>query len=153
MIVAILWGRFAQQIYKHGPFLTGVVVGMGIMATIAFLIALSMGLAPFGLDFNYSEPPGTQELVLLPAPTDTEIIDTEMTGNQSSGFSFTGRFIANNDPVNDFQCSLDGGEYVGCSQTVKIEDMGTGEHTFEVRSVLGNGTVDPTPAVSLWSVE
>jgi len=127
-------------------------VGVGIVIALFFLLDLLSGTAPFGLDFNYNQQPST-EVVLLPAQTDVEIIDTDLTGNHTSGFQFTGRFIANNQPVNDFECSLDGTEYVGCSQTVTVADVEPGEHVFEVRSILGNGTVDPTPAVTIWSVE
>lgn len=152
MIMTILWSRFVDQVSIHHSFLIGILVGMGIMVAVVFLIGLITGVQPFGIDFNYYNQP-TQELVLLPAPTDTEIIDTEIIGDATNGFQFTGRFIANNEAVNEFQCSFDAGEYVGCTQNVKMVDVLPGEHTFEVRSILGNGTVDPTPAVSVWSVE
>jgi hypothetical protein len=63
-----------------------------------------------------------------------------------------------NDPLNPtataFQCSLDGGSWVRCDGgTMTYNNLGDGPHTFLVRSVGPDGSVDATPAFHAWSVD
>lgn len=145
-IVAILEANCETWLHNHKQLIIGLVVG--------FILGVVFMVPALDLPGNFqSQTPIYTSIPLNEAATDTEIIDTELTGDHTTGFNFSGRFIANNQPVNSFECSLDGGEYAGCSEFVKIDNLQRGEHVFEVRSILGNGTKDPTPAVSVWSIE
>ena len=52
----------------------------------------------------------------------------------------------------EFQCSFDGGAYVGCLSPIKRRSLVDGGHTFCVRAVDGAGTKDDTPACYSWTV-
>jgi hypothetical protein len=62
------------------------------------------------------------------------------------------RFISP-DPGASFECSLDGGAYHPCSSPENIDRLSAGRHTFEVKAVDDEGNTDPSPALSVWSVE
>lgn len=83
----------------------------------------------------------------LPEPvianTDVDTLDTELMGNPTSGFNFTGRVIATNAPVNQFECSINGLEWGPCDGGGV--EIGGNIVTFEVRAVNGS-QVDHTPA-------
>ncbi len=52
----------------------------------------------------------------------------------------------------DFECSLDGKKFKGCSSPLKLKSLKAGKHTFEVRAVVG-GTEDESPASYKWKVK
>jgi hypothetical protein len=56
-------------------------------------------------------------------------------------------------PEAAFECSLDGGEYYGCSSPENIHGLSGGRHSFLARAMDGDGTADPTPAAWVWSVD
>ena len=119
---------------------------------IAFSIGVGVGLI-VGFPWNsvshttYQQPTSTPSLVVLNS-TDKEIVDTDLFGDLSVGYNFTGRTVPDNKPVTTFECSIDGRQYESCEPPMKPA-LTPGNHTFEVRAMLANGTVDPTPAVSL----
>jgi hypothetical protein len=51
-----------------------------------------------------------------------------------------------------FDCSLDGGPWLGCSSPQRYTALVDGLHTFEVRAISAWGKKDPTPAHASWSV-
>jgi len=57
------------------------------------------------------------------------------------------------DPDATFECSLDGGAYYECTSPENINRLSEGRHTFEVRAMEEEGTVDPSPAAWIWAVE
>ncbi len=74
------------------------------------------------------------------------------TGNTTAVFSFTGS--DNHTPAGslDFQCSVDGGAFQGCTSPRTINGLAPGVHTFAVRAVDAAGNADPTPATYTWTV-
>ena len=60
--------------------------------------------------------------------------------------------FASNIPFASFQCSVDGGAFVGCLNPRPINSLADGTHTFQVRAVVG-GRVDPTPATASFTVD
>lgn len=51
-----------------------------------------------------------------------------------------------------FECALDGGAFEPCTSPKSYSGLGTGDHTFSVRSKDANGVVDPTPATRTFTV-
>jgi hypothetical protein len=56
-------------------------------------------------------------------------------------------------PGATFQCSLDGGAFIGCSSPAGYTGLGEGAHTFQVRVRDAVGNFDPTPATDTWTVD
>ncbi|HUJ34412.1 MAG TPA: Ig-like domain-containing protein, partial [Solirubrobacteraceae bacterium] len=51
-----------------------------------------------------------------------------------------------------FECSLDGGPWLGCSTPKSYRSLVNGRHAFEVRAIGPSGKADPTPARATWIV-
>jgi uncharacterized repeat protein (TIGR01451 family) len=51
-----------------------------------------------------------------------------------------------------YECSLDGGAFVPCTDPSTFSNLGTGSHTLAVRAKDTAGNVDPTPATRSWTV-
>ena len=84
---------------------------------------------------------------------DTAILSapSAVTASQSASFTF-------HDPLDPgataFQCSLDGGPWVRCDGgAISYSGLSEGDHTFLVRSVGPDGSVDSTPAFHSWRVD
>ena len=135
-IGVILSNRILLLLHKHHSvilaFAVGLVVGVGSMVTYAYIPQLS--------NMIYDEPLTTSTIVPL-ADTDTDTLDTEIFGNLTSGFNLTGRIIATNEPVNNFECRINYRSWGNCY----IKDNNAVE-TLEIRAVKGT-EVDNTPAV------
>ena len=69
-----------------------------------------------------------------------------------------------NDPTGDFsfastesfvtyECSLDNGPFVPCTQTFSTAALPDGSHNLRVRARDLSGNVDPTPASHTWVVD
>src|ERR1044071_10501355 len=54
-----------------------------------------------------TEPVYNKEPVFAAKEVDT--LDTDITGNPTDGFNFTGRVMATSAPITNFECSVDGG--------------------------------------------
>lgn len=147
-MVGLLSGRkIAGSAFKHRELLIGFAFGI-------FITMVAYGLnSPAFQQMGYEAPTLTTASPLPLDNTYAEIIDTELLGNYTHGFNFTGRFIANNEPVTTFECNFNSDQFESCTTPYTIETIARGNHTFEVRSVLSNGTVDPTPAAAIWSVK
>ena len=57
------------------------------------------------------------------------------------------------DEAASFECRLDGGEFVACSSPASYELLAEGRHSFEVRATDRAGNVEPSPAVSAWTID
>lgn len=68
-------------------------------------------------------------------------------GLASPTFEFTG------ENANAFECSIDGSPYVACESPQKVGPLAPGEHTFDVRAVATDSSVDDTPASRRWIYE
>ena len=74
-----------------------------------------------------------------------------VTASRAASFQF-------NDPLNTeadaFECSLDGGAWVRCDGgAVSYQNLADGSHTFLVRAVGPDGSVDATPAFHGWRID
>ena len=141
-IGVILEKRADNVLHEYQQLIIGLILG--------FLLCMAV-LLPTVINTPYEpQEPITTSVPL--ANSDVDLLDTELSGERGS-YNFTGRFIANNTSVNAFECSVDGQKFESCETPVTVVGSQGGEHTFEVRSVLPNGTVDNTPAVDVWGVK
>ncbi len=86
-----------------------------------------------------------------------ERVDTALLGRPASVTAATEASFTFQDPLHltstAFECSLDGGSWVRCDGgAISYSGLGEGQHTFLVRSIGPDGTVDPTPAFYGWFV-
>jgi subtilisin-like proprotein convertase family protein len=56
-------------------------------------------------------------------------------------------------PNAQFQCRLDGGDFMPCASPQEFSDLPEGSHTFEVRAYDQYGNVDGSPAIYTWVVD
>ncbi|MDZ5622522.1 right-handed parallel beta-helix repeat-containing protein [Nocardioides sp. HM23] len=86
---------------------------------------------------------------------DTEILvgPEEETTETSATFEFEGFELLNDEPVNQFECALDDGEFAPCSSPHTIAGpLGGGVHVFHVRAVDPDGNKDISPAFYEWMI-
>ena len=82
-------------------------------------------------------------------PSDTTI--TDQPDSETTETTATFEFEASEDDAS-FECQLDGGGFASCSSPQTYEDLGLGEHTFEVRATDVAGNTDQSPASFTWLV-
>lgn len=79
---------------------------------------------------------------------------TITSGPSGSTFSTDASFqFASDQPGATFQCSLDGAAATACTSPTSYSGLLPGSHTFSVAATDTYGTVDPTPAVSSWTIQ
>jgi N-acetylneuraminic acid mutarotase len=85
--------------------------------------------------------------------------DTTITANPTNpanaanaSFSFTGN-DGSGTGVASFQCKLNGGSFVACTNPQTYTGLSEGSHTFQVRAVDTAGNVDNTPASFTWVID
>ena len=87
------------------------------------------------------------EIVLAP---EEEAIET------SALFTFEGFELLNDEPVNEFECAIDEGEFRECPGGVAGQatyaDLAIGPHSFHVRAVDPDGNRDISPAFYEWLI-
>jgi CSLREA domain-containing protein len=115
-----------------------------------------VALSPFGLpqliptlyEWEIVLPPDTEP----PNTTITKPVPP-ITGSYINWLEFTGTDNYT-DPLLEleFQCSIDGGVFESCESPEEIEVLTPGDHRVEVRAVDEALNVDPTPAVSNFTV-
>ena len=106
-------------------------------------------------DVRPGEATVTVTVKALPGPGDTTPPDTTVTSGpqgQSRGPAATFAF-ASSEPGSTFQCSLDGGAWVGCSSPATFTRLAQGEHELRVRATDTAGNTDASPAVRTWTVD
>ncbi len=81
------------------------------------------------------------------APDTTIVSGPETTTTETWAYF---EFISN-DPLAEFDCSLDGLEYGGCDNPLLLENLLPQAHQILVRARNDIGTVDPTPASYTWT--
>jgi hypothetical protein len=119
--------------------------------------------------FTYLD--GTQVVDMTPAtyewtiqdtvPPDTTIVSaiilgpTDLVEPNSLRFEFTGADNGTAPFELEFECSLDGGPFEGCSTPhyIALDELTGGAHELQVRAVDELGNVDPTPASYAWTTE
>lgn len=75
-----------------------------------------------------------------------------LTVNYINWFEFNGSDDQTHPLELGFECSLDGGPFVGCETPEEIEVLTAGPHTLAVRALDLAGNADPTPATHAWTV-
>lgn len=83
-------------------------------------------------------------------PPETTIDDgpSGVIGDDSPTFD-----VASNEPGSTFQCRLDDGAFRACPSSVTYASLVDRPYVFEVRAVDAEGNVDPTPALTTFTVE
>ena len=83
--------------------------------------------------------------------TSIELAPEEETEGTIAIFEFTGEDI-NGNVLFDFECSLDGEDFLPCSTPHTVEGLTVGPHNFQVRSISPSGVVDSTPELVEWLI-
>src|SRR4051812_25021852 len=79
--------------------------------------------------------------------------DTEITaGPAGSTLDASATFAFRANQAAGFQCALDAGQFEACASPRRLDGLGAGSHTFQVRAVDIYGAVDPSPAGLTWTV-
>lgn len=83
-------------------------------------------------------------------PPDTTIGSgpTGTVNSASANFSFSSSKAGST-----FQCSRDGSAFAACTSPKSYSSLSQGSHTFEVRAIDAQGSIDPTPASRTWTVD
>ena len=83
---------------------------------------------------------------------DTVIVSgpASLSNSGNANFDFSG---SDDVGVTGFECSLDGGAFVACSDPASFSGLADGAHTLQVRARDDVGNVDPTPASYAWTVD
>src|SRR5919106_754288 len=75
------------------------------------------------------------------------------TTETSATFTYTGEEELTGEAVNEFECALDDGEYVDCSnQPYTVTGLSGGPHVMYVRAVDPDGNRDPSPDFYEWLI-
>jgi hypothetical protein len=102
---------------------------------------------------NTSAPGAYKATVkVAPTPPDTAKGDGPPAASEATAatFGFTGSDATSG--VQEFECSLDGGDYELCTSPATRSKLPNGTHTFDVRARDAAGTYDPTPVRWTWDV-
>lgn len=97
---------------------------------------------------NVDPTPATHSWTVDTAAPQTTI-DTMPTNPSSDP---TGDFTFSSTEAGTFECSVDGGGFVGCSSPFATASLANGPHTFAVRATDAAGNTDLTPASFTWTV-
>ena len=100
---------------------------------------------------NVESTPSVHTWIVDTVTPDTEIVSGPPAFSASADATF--QLDSNEAPGVTFECSLDGGPYIACSETATFPDLGEGPHTLSVRSVDLAGNVDPNPVANAWTVD
>lgn len=66
----------------------------------------------------------------------------------------TGDFtFSSNEAGSTFECSVDSGPFVACTNPFSTAVLADGSHTFQVRAIDPSSNVDPTPASYAWTID
>ena len=79
-----------------------------------------------------------------------------ITNTTEATFVFAGEnavLAASSQVVSGFQCQLDGSDFAPCSSPKQYSGLPNGEHTFRVLANDGQGNIDPSPALYVWTVD
>jgi YVTN family beta-propeller protein len=136
---------------------------------------IPVGGGPLGIAFNanngnmYTANSASNTVsVISTSPIPSPFIDTAITsavdGNNSPVANNTGSTVSNkitftftgtgnnNNNIAGFQCGLDAPAFSSCTTPKTYENLGIGDHTFNVRAVDLLGNKDTTPASFSWKV-
>jgi len=80
--------------------------------------------------------------------TEIQAAPPMLVGSRSASFQF-----GSPRPNSQFQCRLDGGDFMQCASPQQFSDLPEGTHTFEVRAFDQYGNVDGSPAIYTWVVD
>jgi hypothetical protein len=98
---------------------------------------------------NVDATPANYSWLIDATPPDTFFIVTEPnpTSDTTGDFEF-----GSNEANVTYECRVDGGLFLPCSQVFSTMALANGQHTIEVRAIDALGTADPTPASFTWTL-
>ncbi|HET7272559.1 MAG TPA: hypothetical protein VFI90_15910, partial [Rubrobacter sp.] len=99
---------------------------------------------------NLDPTPASSTWTVDTTPPNTSIISgpTGTVKSNSASFSFS-----STEANSTFECSLDGAAFSSCTSPQGYTGLSDGQHTFKVRAIGSNGSLDPTPASVTWTVD
>jgi hypothetical protein len=102
-------------------------------------------------DLGLQDPtPATYTWTVDTSAPDTTILVAE----DDPSFDSIGNFeLGSDDPTASFECSLDGEPFVACPASFDTSPLQNGAHVLAVRAIDEAGNVDPTPAMSSWTIQ
>jgi hypothetical protein len=80
--------------------------------------------------------------------TSLDATPPSLSGSGTASFAFSA-----NDPLANFECTLDGAAFAACASPKEYTGLADGSHTFQVRAVDAAGNADPTPVSFAWTVD
>ena len=150
-----------QTYYRHlrKEWTTTIIVGL--VAISAFFIGMFSGLSinehPTTVPQYASHPLDVSGQQVDTVETDlTSNSDWAMTfsqDNQGIQFKWSGHGINQNVSVVGFECNIDGDFWFPCGTEFSPVHQPVGEHTFEVRALGNDSSMDNSPAAWVWSVK
>ncbi len=99
---------------------------------------------------NGEANPATYTWTIDTTAPDTAIESTPSALSNSASASFS---FASNEAGSSFQCKLDNGSFLACSNPSNYSSLADGQHTFSVKAVDAAGNTDPTSAIYTWTVD
>jgi len=98
---------------------------------------------------NTSPPSNTVRITIDTGAPDTTIVSGPAGNTESTSATFD---FSSNEAGVSYECKLDNGEFLPCTDPVTFENLAEGPHTLQVRARDTAGNVDPTPATATWTV-
>jgi hypothetical protein len=109
---------------------------------------------------DVDETPATRNWTIEEAPQPEPPVDTTppqtliVSGPARTTTSTTATFSLSSSKIgSSFDCNLDGEGWESCSASTAYAELEAGDHEFSARAIDENGNVDPTPAMSEWTIE
>ena len=85
-----------------------------------------------------------------PTVLDTFIVSGPMSLSRFNSAAFD---LDSNQPNVTYECSIDGGAFMPCSDPATFTGLTDGSHTVQIRAKGAGGAVDTTPATFTWTVD
>ncbi|MCP3102812.1 Ig-like domain-containing protein [Myxococcus sp. K15C18031901] len=99
---------------------------------------------------NVDATPATRTWTVDTVAPDTSFVGTPPPSTNSTSATFN---FGSNESNVTYECRLDGGAFVACTNPVTFTSLAQGNHTLEVRARDAAGNVDATPATYTWSID
>jgi hemolysin type calcium-binding protein len=101
---------------------------------------------------NQDQTPASRSFAVDTVAPNTTITNGPVTGSTITDSTPTFEF-SSNEPNSTFRCSVDGGQFAGCTSPETLNSLPDGQHSFAVQAMDLAGHTDPTPASRSFTVD